>query len=242
MKLLIDAGNTRIKWALVENGTWVRSGAFPVAQARELSGQFPASLQITSVWASNVAGEPVASQLRGIVQSHSARSLHMVTAQPLQCSVRNGYANPAQLGSDRWAALIAAWHMVHGMCLVVNSGTATTIDALSAQGEFIGGLILPGIELMQRSLAEAAVQLGREPGRYADFPGNTADAMFSGAIQATCGAILRQRAQLGDEAVPVVLSGGAAPLLREHLALPLQVAEDLVLQGLWLIAQESGEE
>ena len=127
-----------------------------------------------------------------------------------QCGVRNGYSSAAQLGSDRWAALISAWHMVSGKCLVVNCGTAITIDTLSGQGEFLGGLILPGVELMQRSLVAATDQLKSEQGEYAPFPLNTADALFSGAIQACCGAIERQYTLLDDDGAPVVLSGGAA--------------------------------
>jgi type III pantothenate kinase len=123
----------------------------------------------------------------------------------------------------------------------VNSGTATTVDALSATGEFLGGLILPGVELMQRSLSDATAQLGFMRGTYAAFPQNTADALFSGAIQATCGAIGRQHALLTDVVAPAVMAGGAAEILREHLNLPLLVVDNLVLQGLLLIAQEASE-
>jgi len=153
--------------------------------------------------------------------------------------VRNGYSNPSQLGSDRWAALIAAWHLVRGSCLVVNCGTATTVDALSATGEFIGGLILPGVELMQRSLNDATARLKPGKGSYQAFPLNTADALSSGAIQASCGAIERQYALLNDSAIPVVLSGGAAAAQQDHLNVPLRIVDNLVLQGLLLIAQEA---
>lgn len=102
---------------------------------------------------------------------------------------------------------------------------------------------MPGVELMQRSLADATDQLKSihlKPGqkKYAQFPLNTADALFSGAIQAGCGAIQRQHALLGNDAL-VVLSGGAAEVLREYLNLPLRVVDNLVLQGLLLISQES---
>jgi type III pantothenate kinase len=163
-----------------------------------------------------------------------------VAAREAQCGVRNGYSNVSRLGSDRWAALIAAWHLIGGSCLVVNSGTATTVDALSGKGEFTGGLILPGVELMQRSLCTATAQLQAGQGEYAAFPRNTADALFSGAIQASCGAIERQHALLDDDGAPVLLSGGAAGVLRAHLNLPLRIVDNLVLHGLLLIAQESG--
>ena len=234
MRLLIDAGNTRIKWALTRGDEWLRSGALPTVRAAELSAQLADVPSVREAWVSNVAGEAVAQALRGSV---AAGEWHFVAACERQCGVRNGYEQPARLGSDRWAALVAAWHLVGARCLVVSCGTATTVDALSDDGEFLGGLILPGVELMQRSLCDATAQLNPGRGEYAEFPRNTADAMFSGAVQAVCGAIERQHGLLGD--APVVLSGGAAEALRGRLKLPLRLEDNLVLQGLRLIAQET---
>jgi len=245
MNLLIDAGNTRIKWALAEPGrdNWLHSGILPVEQASGLPQFFadnidklginPKNMQI---WASNVAGEEVAQHIRNI---RTGQQHQFITAREEQCGVRNGYSSASQLGSDRWAALIAAWHLVHGECLVANCGTATTIDALSIHGEFLGGLILPGVELMQRSLCDATAQLQPAQGKYAPFPLNTADALFSGAIQASCGAIVRQYALLGKADAPVLLSGGGAAQLQKHINLPMQMMDNLVLQGVLLIAQEA---
>jgi type III pantothenate kinase len=154
--------------------------------------------------------------------------------------VRNCYTQPLSLGTDRWASLIAAWALQKRACLVVGSGTATTIDALSDRGEFLGGLILPGIALMQRALAGATAQLQVAGGEYPAFPQNTADAMSRGALLATCGAIGLQYARLAASDAQVLLCGGAAPLLAEHLNLPLQVQDNLVLQGLLIIAREGG--
>jgi len=239
MKLLIDAGNTRIKWALADGQDWLRSGVLPVEQAVDLAHQFAGMEGIRQVWASNVAGEEAARHIRNISIGQPPVQAHFIVAQEAQCGVRNGYSNPSQLGSDRWAALIAAWHLVRGSCLVVNSGTATTVDALSATGEFIGGLILPGVELMQRGLNDTTARLKTCKGSYQAFPLNTADALSSGAIQASCGAIERQYALLNDSAIPVVLSGGAAAALQHHLNVPLRIVDNLVLQGLLLIAQEA---
>ena len=244
MKLLIDAGNTRIKWSVVDgSGGWLRSGNLPVGQASELPKLFADLQGVQQIWVSNVAGEEIALHIRDIFAGRLIQP-RFIVAQEAQYGVRNGYSSAAQLGSDRWAALIAAWHLVQGKCLVVNCGTAITVDALSAQGEFLGGLILPGIELMQHSLAVATNQLKTGQvgqGKYIQFPQNTADALFSGAIQAGCGAIQRQHALLGDAGAPVVLSGGSAGVLQENLNLPLRVVDNLVLQGLLLISQESNK-
>ena len=223
---------------------WSHSGVLPVEQAGELAQLFAGyfdragmNSRDIQIWVSNVAGEEVARHIRNISSGGLPR---FVVAQEMQCGVRNGYASAAQLGSDRWVALIAAWHRVRSECLVVNCGTATTIDALSGHGEFLGGLILPGIELMQRSLCDATAQLQLHEGKYAPFPLNTADALLSGAIQASCGAIERQHALLGDSTAPVLLGGGAAALLQPRLNLPIQMMDNPVLQGLLLIAQEAG--
>lgn len=245
MKLLIDAGNTRIKWALVNGSDWLCNGALPVVQAENLAqhltdhiGRLKTDLQeLQHSWVSNVAGDGVAKYIRSACADLQCQC-HFITAQATQCGVQNGYTQPSQLGSDRWAALIAAWHLTGRSCLVVNSGTATTIDALSASGEFIGGLIMPGIELMQHSLHTATSQLKPAQGKYALLPLNTADALSSGAIQATCGAIERQHVLLDDADAPVLLSGGASTQLKSHLTLPTQIMDNLVLQGLLLIAQK----
>jgi type III pantothenate kinase len=253
MKLLIDAGNTRIKWALVSGEDSLCSGDLPTGQVDRLARDIADHIarqnlgtvlhDIQQIWASNVAGEDCARHIRNIGAGGSGQT-HFVVARESQCGVRNGYSNPSQLGSDRWAALIAAWHQVQGACLVVNCGTATTIDALSAQGEFVGGLILPGVELMQRSLVAATDQLKSAPGEYVRFPLNSADALYSGAIQASCGAIERQYNLLGDDSAPLVLSGGAARVLQPCLdqkfsGTPPRVVDNLVLHGLSLMAQEA---
>lgn len=244
MKLLIDAGNTRIKWAFVKNNDWLRSGVLPIERAADLSEHLVDIHDTKQIWVSNVAGENIAQYIRKISVLGSCQP-RFIASRDEQCGVRNRYTNVSQLGSDRWAALIAGWHLVRQECLVVNCGTATTVDTLSRQGEFIGGLILPGVELMQRSLFAGTAQLDPSQGEYALFPLNTADAIFSGAIQASCGAIQRQHSLLNDSGAPIVLSGGAAwallqPHMNKNLAnVPLRVIDNLVLQGLLIIAQEA---
>ena len=251
MLLLIDAGNTRIKWSLVNGEDWLCSSVLPAEQAGKLSQHITCHLDrlrtglhdIQQIWVSNVAGEEIARQICSNSAGMSGQP-HFVVALKAQCGVRNSYSNISQLGSDRWAALIAAWHLVQGKCLVVNSGTATTIDTLSEQGEFLGGLILPGVELMQHSVVAATAQLKAAQGKYAPFPLNSADALYSGTIQASCGAIERQYTLLNDDSTSVILSGGAAELLQPHLnqklfSVPPRIVDNLVLQGLLLIAQEA---
>ncbi len=233
MKLLIDIGNTRLKWALVNGNEWLESGAMRIECAAELTSEISNFSEVQQAWVSNVAGEKIARQILAL----GIRRTHFISAQNLQCGVVNGYSDFTQLGSDRWASLIAAWNLTHAKCLVVNSGTATTIDTITAEGEFIGGLILPGLELMLRSLTEATHQLNVSQGQYVPLPLNTADGMLSGAIQAICGAVERQKAYFSDD-VPVILGGGAAGTLEPQLGSLTRKVDDLVLRGLLLISKE----
>ncbi len=237
--LLIDAGNSRVKWTTVEGGMGLQQNVVENTHASALSMTFSELLPPDRILVSNVAGENMAQLLSAACAAWQC-PIEFIVAQVRQCGVRNLYEHPAQLGSDRWAALIAAWQQERASCLVVNCGTATTVDALSAEGEFLGGLILPGVNMLQSSLAAGTAQLVQAEGVWREFPRNTADATFSGSIQATIGAIRLQFKALavrGD--VRCLLSGGAADKVQLHLKLPLVRVDNLVLRGLQIIAQEN---
>lgn len=228
--LCIDAGNTRVKWGLREAGVWREQGAGTLAEIAAMS------VAAERIVACNVGGvsprltfEALAARLQAPIE--------WVRAQPEQCGVKNGYDHPDQLGADRWAALIGARAMHRGDCLVVMCGTATTIDLLRADGRFEGGLILPGIDLMRDALAGATADLPAAAGSYADKPRNTFDAIASGAVQATAGAIERMFRQLDPARDPLCLiSGGAAGGVSPRLTFPHRVVDNLVLEGLATIA------
>jgi type III pantothenate kinase len=235
--LLIDIGNSRMKWACAADGAWLQQGVASLAESgilmQSLAGFVPQRLLV-----SNVAGEAVAEEIRALAAAWDC-PVEFVTARAKQCGVVNGYENPAQLGSDRWAALIAAWHREQAACLVVNCGTATTIDALSDAGEFLGGLILPGLEMMRQALTEGTAQLGMGEGVFREFPRNTQDAIQSGAMMAVIGAVRSQYAFLKAPAARCLLAGGAAEILLPHLGLPCVLVDNLVLKGLQIIAEET---
>ncbi len=236
--LLLDVGNSRCKWALVRGGAWVHQGVGGNTEWTALQSEFAALPPPSRVLVSNVAGEAMSQRLRTICAGWKC-PLEFVTARAEQCGVHNSYQQPERLGSDRWVALIAAWNRVRGACLVVNCGTATTVDALSPQGEFLGGLILPGVSLMQHSLATNTAQLLAEQGTLQDFPRNTADAIHSGMLRATVGAVRHQFGllQARYSKVSCLLGGGAAAVVQPHLDLPLEHVDNLVLQGLQIIGE-----
>lgn len=239
--LLFDVGNSRCKWAWLVNGLSVRQGVIDNTDTEAwacLKKEFSVLDAPGKILASNVAGAGYAEKLFDLVLVW-ARPVQLIVAQPLQCGVKNLYQHPAQLGSDRWAALIAAWQTIRGACLVVNCGTATTVDALSEKGEFLGGMILPGIKLMQDSLSYNTAQLGYDAGTLRDFPQNTPDAILSGVLRATLGVIQHQYSLLASRCITrCIISGGAGKVLLPHLGAECVYMDNLVLQGLQIIAQE----
>ena len=232
MILAIDCGNTRVKWGLREpqESGWHALGAVPLADIAQLEAHW-SSLPVPSrIVIANVAGEPARKALLAPLAPWVA-DLRWVRTQAAQCGVTNGYADPGQLGVDRWAALIGAWHLQRGACLVVNAGTATTVDMLSSQGVFRGGIILPGVDLMQRALAQNTAGLPLSPGRFAEEPRCTADAIESGCLHAQAGAIERMHSRLEAGAV-CLLSGGNAQRILPVLNIPVRAVDNLALEGL----------
>jgi type III pantothenate kinase len=241
MILAIDAGNTLLKWGVHRNGFWLQQGAVTHTEVVRLGEVWKPYGPPSVIVISNVAGEKIRSALTVLFSRFRIAPL-WVHAQAEGCGVRNRYENPAQLGSDRWAALVAARRLHAGACVVCTAGTAMTIDALTAEGEFLGGLILPGLRLMLESLSTRTAGIRLEQGAFAGFPVNTRDAVHSGAIQACVGAVERLRARMGEEGhspAMCLLSGGAAPLLEARIPTPLRRVDNLVLEGLISIAQHS---
>jgi len=231
MMLAVDAGNTRVKWGLHDGAGWHAWGALPNRDAARLRERV-AHASIERAIIANVAGDAVARALTDALDGHVG-DLIWARSQPRQCGVRNGYDDPAQLGVDRWIALIGARFAHQGPCLVVMAGTATTVDVLDADGLFRGGLILPGIDLMRETLARNTAQLGLAAGVVCELPRNTADAIASGCMQAQLGAVERQFSLIrGDPQALCLIGGGAGHVLYERLPIPRRLVENLVLEGL----------
>ncbi len=237
--LAIDAGNTRIKWGYFDGDRWEARGALPTAEAARLGDAWKALEPRAAAIASNVAGPAVERDLRAACEG-SGRALTIIASQPAQLGVSNGYGDYRQLGADRWAGLIAAHRAHRGHKIVVNAGTALTVDALTADGRFEGGLIVAGPALMRASLDRGTAGLRLSAGAFDPLPKSTPDAIVTGAVQACVGAIERMReAMAGLGAAPglTVLSGGAASELAPQLTGRVVLEENLVLDGLLLIAR-----
>lgn len=237
-----------MKWGLNGPHGWIALGSTPNSDIGTLSlrdwHNLPRPLRAVGV---NVAGE--AARVRVEAQLTRWRLVpEWLSARETACGVTNRYARPAQLGADRWASLVAARQrsvvtdLFPPACVVVNAGTAVTVDALDADGVFRGGLILPGMRLMLQALAENTSGLKTAPGTFREFPDNTADALFSGAMQGICGAVEQMRRQIDTNPaqVRVYLAGGAAADIAPHLNPPVEIVDNLVLEGVLALAGVRG--
>ena len=236
MILAVDCGNSRLKWGLHEDGGWRKTGTVPVSELARLEKSWKNLAPADKVVVANVAGRSVRKRLETIFARRSMVPA-WVKAGRRECGVTNGYGQPHQLGADRWAALIGAWSILHGPCLVVTAGTATTMDVLSGDGRFVGGVIFPGLELMKRSLARDTAGLPLARGRFSAEPRNPADAIETGCLLAQAGAIERAFAAM-EHGAACVLAGGAARRIARHLSIPVRLVENLVLEGLVQIAAQ----
>lgn len=238
--LAVDAGNSRIKWALHDGSAFVREGWVARADLGSLDGiwaQLPAP---SSIVVANVAGDAVRGRLERLFSLWRLEP-RWIAGTRSQCGVTSRYGDPSQLGADRWAALIGARQLVSGASLVVSVGTAMTVDALTAEGDFLGGIIVPGFDLMHEALAANTARLSAERGSFTPFPRSTRDAITSGAIQALCGAVERMRLAMleaGHGEPTLLFAGGAWDIVAQQLGRPVRMAEKLVLEGLIRIAQE----
>jgi type III pantothenate kinase len=253
MLLLIDAGNTRIKWAAIASGSpvqpgtlgcWHASGSVARAQVRQLADAWR-NLNIARVVVSNVAGPAMRDELeRTLLGALGMKPvpLEWFASVPALAGIRNGYRNPAQLGCDRFASAIGAHALFPDQPLIVATcGTATTVDAVTADGVFVGGMILPGLGLMATSLAKNTAQLPQVAENLVvsePFADNTDAAIVSGCIAAQAGAIERAVAAHAQPGSPVlcILAGGAAALIAPHLSVPCRKVDNLVLIGLQTVA------
>ena len=230
--IAIDAGNTRIKWGVHDGVGWVDRGALPTGDAARLSEFVPRWPAGAPVVACCVAGRPIEDEIVAVLAGRFP-SVRWLRSSVEACGVRNHYDDPARLGADRWAAMLGARGEIQGACLVVCAGTATTVDWLDGDGEFRGGLILPGVDLMRSSLSRNTAQLPFADGHFHITPRNTADAIYSGCLQAQIGAVERMYAAMRAETGTFcLLTGGAAPCLAAHLSIPFQLVENLILDGL----------
>jgi len=235
MIVCLDSGNSRIKWGVHDGKQWLAQGAVAHAEVEQLQRLVSDWPNPDKVLLANVAG----AEAGGRIREQLAPWLQVffeARSETTRCGVTNQYRNPSQLGVDRWCALIGARSLSRTAAIVVMAGTATTIDTLDADGNFLGGMILPGGDLMRRSLAADTAALPFADGRHADYPRGTDDAIVTGCIEAQVGAIERAWQRLGNIDKVCLLSGGNAASLAPHLGIRWRAVANLPLEGLLRLA------
>jgi type III pantothenate kinase len=237
--LLVDVGNTRIKWGLSHDEVISGHGAL------EYKGR-PVLEMLQKAWAdlppptriivANVAGAELADNLERYCRERFQREPEYMQAVPKECGVTNGYSLPAQLGVDRWAAVIGAYHLYSGPTCIIGCGTAITVDTVTHEGMHLGGMIAPGIGVMRRALTAAAPAIPEEPGdTYMLYARDTRTAVTSGILYAVAGLIERAtteiRAQQGTR-TKFLITGGDAGQLQQMIQGWFTLVPHLVLEGL----------
>ena len=241
-RLLIDFGNSRLKWALSNPPEW-RTGAILYrdrALAPLLETAFESFSGVREVWVSSVATPEMREMLATWCAERWSVPPRFIAAAAQSLGVHNGYRDPAQLGADRWAALVGARAISQAPLCIIDCGTAITIDGLSAVGEFVGGVILPGLVLQRGALAQGTAALGAPAGAALSCQArSTAEAIGAGTLIGIAGAIERivaEHHEILGEPMLALLTGGDAAVFAPHLRFSFTEVPDLVLRGLERIA------
>lgn len=239
--LLLDIGNTRLKWAwqqgelFVPGGELTHTGQLRLNQLAQISREHSPAKIVAACVAGDKIKETVVSQL----QRQFAIQVELITTPSEGQGIRNGYVQPAQLGIDRWVAMVGAHQMWPGYLCVIDAGSALTLDIIQSDGQHQGGYILPGLRMMQTCVIEkTAIPMSLKAVIMASTtqPGNdTQSCLANGTLQGTCGLIERTVLQVEretGESVQCVLTGGDSQYLAATLSVPHVIEPYLVLKGL----------
>lgn len=248
--LAIDIGNTRLKWALYEAA---RPGAALMAHGAEFlehidklaDGAWATLPKPQRMLGCAVAGDAVKRRAEEQMDELWDVPAQWVYASASEAGLTNGYDHPTRLGSDRWVAMIGAWHRLLRQgparpMVVVMVGTAVTVEAVDAQGRFLGGLILPGHGIMLRALESGTAGLRVPTGEVRRFPTNTSDALTSGGTYAIAGAVERMVQHVREHcgAQPACfMTGGAGWKMAPSMSVPFDLVDSLIFDGLLELAQ-----
>lgn len=256
MKLLIDLGNSRLKWALWDGARLQRGASLPHAPTQnatadgaraevDFSALWKDVPAVGAIWIASVAANALEQRLVQSLAEHFAVSARLARSPAAACGVRNAYSAPARLGVDRFLGLVAAHRDVAGPAVVAGCGTALTLDAIGADGVHLGGVIAPAPPLMRQALLERTARLGElGAAPIAEFADTTAGAVESGTWLAAVALVERfaRRAQAAFGLTPaLLLTGGGGRRLSPLLELEHRFDADLVLRGLAYFADADGK-
>lgn len=238
--LLLDGGNSQLKWAWVENGTFSEVGRAPYRDLTQLGEEW---LQFADEDVKIVGCAVCGSVKKAMVEEQLTRPVEWLSSMPQALGIRNHYRRPEEHGSDRWFNALGSRRFTQNACVVVSCGTAVTTDALTEDNHYLGGTIMPGFHLMKEAMALKTANLNRPIGKVYPFPTTTPNAIASGMMDAVCGALMMMHGRLKDKTgegkpVDIIITGGGAA--RVVQALPesfvhdnqVKIVDNLVIHGL----------
>lgn len=245
-KLLIDAGNTRVKVAQMDaDGHLEPLFNLPYDEL----GPMRLEASVDAVWLALVGGAPEQAMLQEWLQRECQRAtLHTVASEADNFGVRNAYQEPTHLGVDRWLAMLGAYNEDRKPTLIVDAGTAITVDWIDGEGLHLGGWIAPGVDLMQRAVVERAPRVFTHGstmwGRANKLGTSTPEGLMDGCVNMFAG-VVRQALYVTETEFDwfdfrLLFSGGSTPLLPVELKRRGELRSELVLQGLALYARNDG--
>ncbi len=247
MKLFLDVGNSRIKW---RSTTMPESRAVSSVEALGKQWQDLPAESAVSLYGCNVRGPEVAKEIDRLVRQVFSSDVRWLSSQAQAAGVRNAYALPAQLGVDRWAAIVAANARNPGRaCIVIDAGSAITVDAIDERGQHRGGVIMPGLKMLFEGLGRAAqlqnIAADRRERLVQEcqaLASSTEVAIVSGVVFSMRGGVRmvieQQCRQINVKihAIPIFVTGGDAHMLTFE-SLQTQRLPDLVLDGVRLLSK-----
>jgi type III pantothenate kinase len=247
MKLLVDVGNTRVKWGCLDRGNIAIGEAFltaTVCHTADLDRAWGSLPRPDGIDIANVAGVDVERALSTWIGDRWGRNVEFARSTRGACGVTNGYEDPGALGVDRWLALIGARAAAHGPVCIADCGTAVTIDLLDESGLHRGGLVAPGLRLMKGSLLAGTRVVAAEASPAGGVWGrNTETCLDSGVMRAVLGLIERALTDAEADCVlrpELLLTGGDWEIVSTRLRVPHRCDPVLVLRGLAAVTGDSG--
>ncbi|NQD38394.1 type III pantothenate kinase [Permianibacter sp. IMCC34836] len=235
--LWLDVGNTRIKWQL-DSADGVIAGAAlhgsgDTLAAAPIWAELPAR---TEVWVASVASATLRAQIDALCAQAGCASVHWAVSAAHMGGLHNSYAEPARLGVDRWLAMLAAWREACGPVVVIDAGSAITVDWVDEHGRHRGGHIVPGVSLLEQALRRGTAAVRAEPQTSRSVsPGVSTDQAVNQGVLAMAAGYLRYvltEAWPGCASARLLLCGGDGPLLEPFLPRPASWRAQLVLDGL----------
>ncbi len=238
MILDVDIGNTRLKWRLRTGESTLCQGAF-VWRSGDWSALSALSVHnLRRIRVSNVGGENAQEQLQKLASSYFQIVPEYASSSKTVGAVVSGYLEPEQLGVDRWLAILAGWNLFGQECVIIDAGSAMTLDFVDASGKHLGGYIVPGREMMRNSLYGGTCGVKAEASAFTKvvYGQDTSDAVQNGCLAMTLALIEKVGAEADSKLSSplVLLTGGDAENLWQYLPVSTVYKPDLVLDGLAL--------